>query len=505
MMRINRIMGAFLAAGLLGGCAAPGNKWVDEHRQAAGIEKGRPFNGVKVSNAPYIDRTPVEYREQGPAVTLRMNNVPVRDVLSELAKSADMTVAWVNGANPMHAVSVSIQGLPRSEAIRRIAMAAGYVAIISRTDKTITVTPTATYTFAIPPGIFDEDVGSYKVEAKTGDENISGGGGSGASGRGNSGATSKFEIRGSDKSASPDEFYNTVAMLAGQDATVAANWQLGVITVQGDVFGLERVKEWIGDVVRQSMTQVEIQVAILDIELHDESGYGIDWSQVVKEAARWSSPATSWSAAITTAAMVSDPTLSATRTTATVDALINVLATNRNVAIVSKPRILARNNKPATVFNGTEIPYLGNLSTTVTGGINNPVQTDAQLSYALDGVNMGVIPTILGGDLVDIKLIPLLSRVGSIREFETSGGILQAPEKYTRQMYLNIVVPDGQTVILGGISSRTESREGESLPGLAKYVNLGAAANRGNSELVMLISSRIIQPPKYNPLVSVSL
>jgi len=507
---------AALVTSVLGGCAAPGPKWVEEQRRDAGVAHARPQNGLLVSSAPYIDRKPVAYRDSGPKVNLALADVALRDALQPLVSASGWSLAWAGGASPKKKVTLDLRGQPRMEAICKVASAAGYVAVLDREGRQVTISPTATFTYQLPVGLFDSDEASYSVGASNsggsggGGSQFGGGGGmyapagpggggSQGGGSGLAGSNSSFSIRGSAAAENPERFLKTVATLAGEGAQVTANWQVGVVTVSANAGGLERVTRWITDVVRRAMTQVEVQVAILDIELNDETGFGIDWNKVVGQAAK------GWSVSLATANLIGNPTATITRTTASIDALINVLATNRNVAIVSKPRILARNNKPAVVFNGTEIPYLGDISTVVSGEIGTNTQSDAQVSYALNGVSMGVVPSILGNDQVDLKLVPLLSRVGDFRTFTTSGGVLEAPERYTRQMYLNVVIPDGQTVILGGISSKRKAYEGQSLPGLMQMFDLAGAHTSSNSELVMLISSRILPPPKYDPLIGMGL
>jgi len=492
---------------MLAACAAPTTDWVQKSQKEAGYDQARPHNGVLVSNAPYIDRAPIEYRETGPRVTVNTTNMPLRNAIAPLVKASGWAVAWAGGANPSHSVTVQVLGLPRTRAIRKIAMAAGYVAIIDPNDKQVTITPTATYIYQLPVGLFDKDAAEYQVSASSSGSGGSGNGGGGSqdmggssSGNASSGSSSSISVTGTARAENPARFLETITTLAGKGATVTADWQVGIITVHAGVLGLERTRQWVQQVVQRAMTQVDIQIAVLNVDLSNEPGFGLDWNRIIQHAS------SSWKYTISTASLINNPTGTITRTTASINALINVLASNHDVAIVAKPHVLARNGKLALIFNGTEIPYLGKTSAVVTGGNGNTTQSGAEVSYALNGISLGVVPSILAGTQVDVKIVPLLSRVGQFRQFKTSdGGILEAPEKFTRQLFLNVVVPDGQTVILGGISQKQTTQQGQSLPGLQQLFNLASSQEHLNGELVMMISTRILPPPKYQPLIKTTL
>jgi type IV pilus assembly protein PilQ len=112
--------------------------------------------------------------------------------------------------------------------------------------------------------------------------------------------------------------------------------------------------------------------------------------------------------------------------------------------IVSSPRVITANQKEAVIEQGVEIPYQESASS---GATTHPVQ-EAVLS-------LKVTPQITPDNRIILDLSVKKDSVGKV--IVTSGGV-NVPAIDTREITTQVLVNDGQTVVLGGILE-TERRE----------------------------------------------
>jgi len=114
--------------------------------------------------------------------------------------------------------------------------------------------------------------------------------------------------------------------------------------------------------------------------------------------------------------------------------------------VVSSPRIITANQKEATIEQGTEIPYQQSASSGA---------TTIQFKKAV--LSLKVKPLITPDNRIILDLAVTKDSVGQI--IVTSGGV-NVPAINTRTLSTQVLVGDGQTVVLGGILE-TERRDSE--------------------------------------------
>src|SRR5690606_20735198 len=115
--------------------------------------------------------------------------------------------------------------------------------------------------------------------------------------------------------------------------------------------------------------------------------------------------------------------------------IINALMQFAEVNIVSQPKLVSLNNNPTTFFDGTQIPYLGNVEKTeasAASGVANPT-ISGSVSFAIDGVSFSAVPSVVNEDSVQITLLPVLSSVGAFSSF--LDGMITVPSQSNKQTY----------------------------------------------------------------------
>lgn len=168
------------------------------------------------------------------------------------------------------------------------------------------------------------------------------------------------------------------------------------------------------------------------------------------------------------------------------DVLIELLATNRNVKVLSAPHLLVRDEQPAHIQVGQEVPIQA--ATTQGTGQTAIFQ---QIQYRDTGVILTVTPHIAENDYITLDIKQEVSDAD-----KTSTGVEDSPTFTTRNAETSLVVKSGYTISLGGIIQQSEEKSVSKVPivGDIPYVgNLFKSTETANirRELLMLITPYI--------------
>ena len=168
-----------------------------------------------------------------------------------------------------------------------------------------------------------------------------------------------------------------------------------------------------------------------------------------------------------------------------VDLELTALEAEGRGEIVSTPRVITANQKEATIKQGVEIPYQQSASSGA---------TTIQFKEAV--LELTVTPQITPDNNIIMDLKVHKDSVGDIISTGGLGGTV--PSIDTRSVETQVLVADGQTVVLGGIYE-TERRETiNKVPFLGDIPVLGAAFRSkqrvdNKAELLIFVTPRILE------------
>lgn len=435
-------------------------------------------------------------------VSLSVQQASFYALAQSIAAQHGYTVAVLDGVDPMKVVNIDFQGLTFDAAMRYIGLVAGYAAVISQDNHTVTFAKTATYTFRLPTGLMHKMEAAFKVG---GDPTQGGGQGStgstsGGSTSGTSGPTlsAKFTVSGNNKQADTSGLQTYLQQQGGQGAQVLVFPASGFVTVRGNAVALRRVHEFLQTYTQDAMRQVQIQASLVEVSLSDTLQYGIQWSKILNAAG------TKSIAYNTTSSVVSNPALNVNLTTASITAIMKALESYTTVRVVSQPSLVAANHTAATKFDGVQDPYLPSVNTTVSSGTGGFSQTSGSVAYALDGVSFSVTADILSNQEVSLRLVPVSNTIGTMETF--LNGQIQAPVMSTKQSLMQVLVPTGYTVVLAGDRYMNGNDATQGIPGVARLPGVGRALSGVNDvnaarENVLLLQVQIVPAPTFQTLV----
>jgi len=153
---------------------------------------------------------------------------------------------------------------------------------------------------------------------------------------------------------------------------------------------------------------------------------------------------------------------------------------------VSQPKIITGDKQQATIKRGTEIPYQeGAASGATTTAFKEAV------------LKLEVTPNITPDDRI---LLDLVVNEDSVGEYVPSGNGGLIPTIDTTELTTQVLVGNGQTVVLGGVFRTDEITQVQKVPVLGDIPYLGTlfkSTARGSSktETLIFITPRILSEP----------
>ncbi len=174
-------------------------------------------------------------------------------------------------------------------------------------------------------------------------------------------------------------------------------------------------------------------------------------------------------------------------------ATLRAIASAGNAKILSRPSILARNNQPATITVGEQVPLITAVNYTTFGNTINSI------TYESVGVILQVTPFITSEGLVEMIVAPQISSIDPTLSIPISANV-NAPVINVRSANTVVVTPNGQTVIIGGLMESTKSKNQTKIPLLGDIPLLGSLfkhtqINDVKTELIIFLTPYIAQNP----------
>jgi type IV pilus assembly protein PilQ len=161
------------------------------------------------------------------------------------------------------------------------------------------------------------------------------------------------------------------------------------------------------------------------------------------------------------------------------DLEISALASDGQAEVVARPKVITADKQTATVASGVEIPFQEAAASGATA---------TQFKEAV--LSLEVTPQITPDDCIIMDLAVNQDSVGAI-----FGGI---PSINTNSITTQVLVDNGQTLVLGGIFQTSSNRQTDKTPFLGDLPFVGGLFRRNlqsedKQELLIFITPRIIQ------------
>jgi len=174
--------------------------------------------------------------------------------------------------------------------------------------------------------------------------------------------------------------------------------------------------------------------------------------------------------------------------------LFSLLETGSGFNIISNPRVLTLDNQPAIIKVGQVIPYAEGVKFDING---QPIIT---YDYKEVGLELNVTPRISGDNLrltISLNLEEIIDFVTN----QIGATSYTVPVTSNREINSDVVIENGQTVILGGLVSTKTLKTMEGVPGLWRIPLLGRLFRRDTEQrdkttLFIFITPYVVSTPE---------
>lgn len=158
---------------------------------------------------------------------------------------------------------------------------------------------------------------------------------------------------------------------------------------------------------------------------------------------------------------------------------LSALESDGKAEIISQPKILTTNGNQAKIESGSEIPYQ-----TVEDG-------EVSIEFKDVVLSLDVTPRVNPGDRIAMDLVIKQDSIGQV----LPNGELSIDNN---ELQTTVVVPDGQTIVLGGVFKTETSETVNKVPLLGDLPIMGALfRNKENTsektELLIFITPKLVR------------
>lgn len=187
-----------------------------------------------------------------------------------------------------------------------------------------------------------------------------------------------------------------------------------------------------------------------------------------------------------------------------VNVLLRALSVSRRVDVLSRPQIRTLDNQTAQIQVGQQVPIVDGVNTGIAGNAQPIVRQDQA------GIILTVTPRITPDQTVVMEVVAEKSAFTGagvpIFTDATTGNVIESPIKDLTNARAVVSVRDSQTIVLGGMITRSQEDETRKVPFLGDIPIVGLAFrydfhSHRRTELLIFLTPRVIRTDEDSELI----
>lgn len=184
-----------------------------------------------------------------------------------------------------------------------------------------------------------------------------------------------------------------------------------------------------------------------------------------------------------------------------VHAVLSFLNSDADTQVISTPRAVTLDNETADLSVTRAVPIFKN-----TAGTQGS-QGGSEVQYTNVGTILKVTPRISANDFIWLKVVPEVSSVFRTVSRTVNGQTSQADEYDIRKIETQVMIPSGNTLVMGGLMSERTRNAYTKVPILGDVPLLGRAfsseaKSRDKQNLLIFITPTVVKDSDYQPAKS---
>lgn len=442
-------------------------------------------------------------------ITLRGNELPLGNILNQIARSAKLALVVDKDVRLNLQVSATdLDASPLDSALAIVLTPLGYSYDVDAERNFLRVFVYSSRTFRIAmPGVVQN--------WSTAISNSGSGAATGALGA-SIGLTTQTDTKGL-----WDEVERSMARLLGTDSTAAAapkegqaarpelgsfsvNRIAGFVTVRALPSVMPAIDSYFATLNAEMGRTVTIETRVMQVAINDDKAVGIDWNLAAAAlgsvfVSGGSTLASSLGGSPTNnifngGSSASPPSLRLTGRAG--DAFVRALELQGTVKVLAQPTLALANNLPSVIELAEIQAYVNQSTTTQVQGVGST--TTVQTATLSDGLIFSVMPRVLENGEVSLALAIILQDIIAISTRSFPGGFVELPHTARRSYSGVIRARLNETLVIGGLITTRKELHTSGIPFLSKIPIIGWFFGTSQyvdrkSELVLTVTPRDIQ------------
>lgn len=181
-----------------------------------------------------------------------------------------------------------------------------------------------------------------------------------------------------------------------------------------------------------------------------------------------------------------------------VSAVLSFLNSEADAKVLSTPRAVTLDNQEAQLSVTVAQPIFK----TTAGTQGSP--GGAEITYTNLGTILKVTPRISANNFINLRVIPEVSSLGGTVTKTVSGLVSQADFFDVRRMDTHVLIPSGNTLVMGGLVSDSSTKGNTKVPLMGDIPVLGWAfrsesKTQNKRDLIIFITPTIVQNEDFQP------
>jgi len=317
------------------------------------------------------------------------------------------------------------------------------------------------------------------------------------------GATAGGGISSSDSADLWGEIEAGLKNLISAEGKFVINKMAGAIMATDFPPHLKNVAKYLEEVEGSVQRQVMIQAKLVEVTLNDEFKMGLNWSAITRLSSLNIAGTLSGGKMIAQTLSPGTGVFQVGISDHEFSALLDAMAQQGKVNILSTPRISVMNNqKSAIKVTRSEVYY--EIKTDI-----DPVtrkETTSATSKTVDiGIVLEVVPQISAEGQIIMDIHPIITEKVGDSILETSTVKLSTPILAVREANSVVKIRDGQTMVMAGLIQEKKSEKDTRVPVLGRIPVLGALFTRTErsgqkTELVVFLTPTILTGKRIEDL-----
>jgi MSHA type pilus biogenesis protein MshL len=346
--------------------------------------------------------------------------------------------------------------------------------------------------------------GSSAVQISSG----GGGSGGGASGGGAAGGSGTQGSTMTVTNNSTINFWGELAeelkSMISSKGSFTINSLGGTVLVNDSHRNIETIGKFIGTVTENIVRQVDLEVEIYEVTLGKTNQLGVNWQRIEAGMDTTFNTLPGQIGLGTGGGLIVQtplfgtapgaPGVQATLQRNNTQAIVDALAQQGELRVISRPRLRTLNNQPSVVRVGQDLPVFGQ-QTIVSPGTPPVVTTTETVQTITVGTVLSITPQVSDDGLITLDITPAVSRLAGTQT--SASGLTNAPIIDIRQASSIVRVRDGATVIMGGLVQNSSTSTKRKVPLLGDIPLLGRLFSGSydtsdRTELIFFVTPHIV-------------